>query len=47
MIQPVFELVKVGALAAFLALVLAVWIPWLYAAIVGVAAFWLLLARIT
>ena len=47
MISPVFELVKVAALAAFLGLLMAVWLEPIYASLVGLAAFWLLLARIT
>jgi len=46
-IQPLFELVKVSALASLVALVIVIWLAPIYAAVIGVAAFWLLLARIT
>jgi hypothetical protein len=46
-IHPVFELVKVAALAAVVALITAHFLGTLNTALVAVVAFWLLLARIT
>lgn len=47
MINPAFELLKVAALGALLGLLAAIWLDPIYAAILGLTAFWLLLARIT
>ena len=47
MTNPTFELVKVAALGALVGLIFALFLPALYATIVGMATFWLLLARIT
>lgn len=47
MIQPLFELVKVAALAAVVGLVAAHWLNVLDTALAAAVAFWLLLARIT
>jgi hypothetical protein len=46
-IQPVFELVKVASLATLAALIAVHWLAPPDAALVGVAALWLLVARIT